>query len=155
MNDLLEAKYGTRNLWLPACLAWLFSLIATFVSLFFSEVMRFPPCVLCWYQRIELYPLVLILTVGILNRDTKLTQYAWPFIALGVVTALYHNLLYYHVIPESISPCVQGVLCTERQIEWLGFVSIPLLSLLAFTLIGICMFHFQRNLKGIEQYEVR
>lgn len=136
-----------HNHWLPVYVAWLVSLMATLGSLFFSEVMKLPPCVLCWYQRIELFPLVLILTVGILAKDNKLARYAGPFVLLGLLTALYHALLYYHVIPESISPCTQGASCTERQIEWFGFVSIPLLSLLAFSIIGISLLSFRHQLK--------
>lgn len=144
-----------RTLWVPVYLAWLVSLASTLGSLFFSEVMKLPPCVLCWYQRIGLYPLVILFTVGILGQDNKMSRYAWPFVLLGLLTAIYHNLLYYHFIPESISPCTQGASCTERQIEWFGFVSIPMLSLLAFLFIGLCLISFRHQLKGIKNYEVR
>jgi disulfide bond formation protein DsbB len=114
---------------------WLISLTATLGSLFFSEVMRLPPCVLCWYQRIFMYPLVVVTTVGLLLRDPGALRHAWPLAVGGFAVAVYHNLLYYHLIPESITPCTTGVSCTDRQIEWLGFITIPLLSLGAFTLI--------------------
>lgn len=148
------AQIQERGLWVAIYFAWLASLTSTLGSLFFSEVMRLPPCVLCWYQRIGLYPLVIIFAVGILGRDNKMTRYAWPFVVVGLLTAVYHNLLYYHLIPESISPCIQGASCTERQIEWFGFVSIPLLSLLSFSFIGFCLLLFRHRLKGIKVYEV-
>ena len=58
---------------------------------------------------------------------------------LGLAIAVYHNLLYYGVLPESAQPCRLGVSCTTRQIEWLGFITIPLMSLVAFSVINVCM----------------
>ncbi|MGE3492954.1 MAG: disulfide bond formation protein B, partial [Vicinamibacterales bacterium] len=86
-------------------------------------------------------------TVGLLWRDPGAPRYAWPLAAGGLAVAVYHNLLYYHLIPESITPCTTGVSCTSRQIEWLGFITIPLLSLTAFTLIAAALFVCQQRLK--------
>jgi disulfide bond formation protein DsbB len=126
---------------------WLVSLVATLGSLFFSEVMGLPPCVLCWYQRVCMYPLAAIATVGLLTHDREVARYAWPLVLVGLTVAIYHNLLYYHVIPESITPCATGVSCTERQIEWFGVVTIPLLSLSAFIIIAGCLVWFRARLK--------
>lgn len=120
-------------------LAWFQAAIATMGSLYFSEVLGLPPCILCWYQRIMMYPLVIILTVGILSRDSLLRRYVLPLVAIGFAIAVYHNLLYYGILPESIAPCTAGVSCTTRQIEWLGFITIPLMSLTAFTVIGVSL----------------
>src|SRR3989338_3800888 len=120
-------------------LAFLQAWIATLGSLYFSEIAKFPPCVLCWYQRICLYPLVAILTVGILRRDQKVYLYVLPLSITGSIIAVYQNLLYYNIIPESIKPCVQGISCTTKYIEWFGFVTIPLLSLTTFLIISILM----------------
>lgn len=114
---------------------WFVALVATVGSLFFSEVMKLPPCVLCWYQRIAMYPLVVILGAAILRKDGAQRAYGLPFALTGTIIAIYHNLLYYELIPESITPCTSGVSCTSRQIEWAGFVTIPLLSLLAFVIL--------------------
>ncbi|MDX2160971.1 MAG: disulfide oxidoreductase [bacterium] len=123
-------------------LAWFQAAIATAGSLFFSEVMQLPPCVLCWYQRIAMYPLAAILTVGILSRDSHVKRYVLPLALIGLSIAVYHNLLYYGILPESITPCTAGVSCTSRQIEWLGFITIPLMSLTAFTVITLSvLFH--------------
>lgn len=115
------------------------AILATLGSLYFSELQQLQPCVLCWYQRICMYPLVPILTVGIYLGDKNLPKYVLPLSLVGEVIAIYHNLLYYSVIPEVYSPCTVGVSCTTRQIDWFGFISIPLLSLAAFTLINVCM----------------
>jgi disulfide bond formation protein DsbB len=128
-----------ESAWLPVFTIWLVSLVATMGSLFFSEVMLLPPCVLCWYQRICMYPLAVITTTGLVAGDRQVTRYIWPLALMGLSVAVYHNLLYYHVIPDSITPCSTGVSCTDRQIEWLGFITIPLLSLTAFGIIVACL----------------
>src|SRR3989344_8887618 len=120
-------------------LAFLQAWAAVVGSLYFSEIAKFPPCVLCWYQRICLYPLVAILTVGILRGDKKVYLYVLPLSITGLIIAVYHNLLYYKLIPESIKPCEEGISCTTKYIEWFGFVTIPLLSLTIFLIISILM----------------
>ena len=118
-------------------LIWTVALAATAGSLFFSEVMELPPCVLCWYQRIAMYPLIVIIAAGIIMKDARMKFYALPLCLAGLAVAVYHNLLYYGIIPESITPCTQGISCTSRQIEWLGFITIPLMALTAFIMIAV------------------
>ena len=113
--------------------AWLLATVGMLGSLFFSEIMDFPPCSLCWYQRIFMYPLVLVLLIGLLPFDRGVVRYALPLTIGGWLVAAYHTLLYEGVIPESAAPCSQGVSCSTEYIELFGVFSIPLLSLLAFT----------------------
>jgi len=115
--------------------AWLVAAVSTLGALFFGEVMKLPPCVLCWYQRICMFPLVLILPIGLFPFDRKVVRYALPLAVLGWPFAVFHVLLIAGVIPESIKPCTQGVPCSEKVIEWFGFVTIPLLSVVAFSTI--------------------
>ena len=124
-------------------LAWVVALVGTVGSLFFSEVMGLPPCDLCWYQRIAMYPLVVIIGAGIVMRDSRMKTYALPFALIGLAISVYHNLLYYGVIPKTITPCGEGVSCTEAQIEWFGFVTIPLMGLVSFLLITIFLFFYK------------
>merc|ERR1712242_486091 len=112
---------------------WFVTLIATFGSLFFSEIMKFPPCVLCWYQRICMYPLVLLFLAGMFPLDKRVWRYSLPLALFGWLIALYHNLLHYGIVPESASPCVQGVPCSTVYINWTGFITIPILSLFSFS----------------------
>lgn len=121
------------------------SICAMAGSLYFSEIMKLPPCVLCWYQRICMYPIVFVSAVGIWKKDKNLPYYLLPLGVIGLIIAVYHNLLYYGVIPESIAPCIQGVSCTTKQIEILGFITIPLMSLLSFTAITILILLQLRN----------
>ena len=126
-------------------LTWLGTLFAVAGSLFFSEVMHFPPCVLCWYQRIPMFSLAVVLATAVYFQDKKVLRYAFPLWALGIAIASYHLLVYYHLVPESITPCSQGVSCSERQIAWFGFVSIPLLSFSAFLLVGVGLFALKKE----------
>ena len=124
--------------------AWTQALIATAGSLAFSEVLKLPPCTLCWYQRIAMYPLVLILGVGITLGDRRLALYALPLSLIGLAIAIYHNLLYYGVLPEGAVQCSLGVSCTARQLELLGFLTIPLMSVIAFGVITLSLLGYQR-----------
>lgn len=121
--------------WMLLFGAWLITTLAALGSLFFSEVMEFAPCSLCWYQRIFMYPLVIVLGVGLFPVDRGAVRFGLPLAIGGWLTAAYHTLLYEGVIPESASPCQMGVSCKEEYIEVLGFLSIPALSLLAFTAV--------------------
>ena len=127
--------------------AWMVALVATAGSLFFSEVMDLPPCVLCWYQRIAMYPLVLIIGIGIATQDRGWKKYALPLTLIGLVISVYHNLLYYGFIPEAITPCTEGVPCNAVQIELLGFITIPLMGLAAFVAIAVCLLLYKPSEK--------
>lgn len=119
-------------------LALLAAWIATCGSLFFSEVLGWLPCVLCWYQRILMYPLALILAIGLLRRDGRLHLYVLPFSALGACISLYHYLL---VKTDWLPPppCVAGIPCTVEYLNWFGFINIPFLALTAFLIINFLM----------------
>ena len=131
--------------WYLLFACWLIATVSALGSLFFSDVMGFAPCVLCWYQRIALFPLVLILPMGLFPFDAKAAKFALPLSVAGLLTAVYHNLLYAGVIPKSIQPCSQGVSCTEKYIELFGFLSIPLLSLLAFAAMTVLLILLKRR----------
>ena len=79
-----------------------------------------------------MYPLVLILLAGLFPFDQKVVKFALPLTFTGLVIAIYHNLLYYNILPESAAPCISGISCTTVQIQWLGFITIPFLSLVGF-----------------------
>jgi len=126
--------------------AWTQAVLALVGSLFFSLVMQLPPCDLCWYQRIAMYPLVIILAIGIWKKDIKGSLvYAWPLAIIGWIIALYHNLLYYNILPESVVPCSAGISCTTKYIEYFGFVTIPLLAFVAFSVIIVCLWIEQKK----------
>lgn len=137
MNDIhskrsSENEQTSGNL-LFAC--WILATIATLGSLFFSEVMGLKPCVLCWYQRIFMYPLVVVLLVGMFPLDKKVVRYALPLAVIGWLFAVYHYLVYSGLIPESLQPCDQDASCAEINLELFGFITIPMLSILSYSAI--------------------
>lgn len=129
------------------------TLFSTLLSLYFSEILHFPPCILCWYQRIVMYPLVVILAIGIYLKDKKLPYYVLPLSTIGLIIAIYHNLLYYNILPESATPCLIGVSCTTKYIELFGFITIPFLSLIAFLIITIGMIVYARTGTKVQRYK--
>ena len=107
-------------------------------SLFFSEVLGYIPCTLCWYQRILMYPLGIVIAIGILRRDTALHLYVLPLSLLGACVSLYHYLL----IKTDLFPppaCSSGVPCTVDYIDWFGFINIPFMALTAFLIVALMM----------------
>ncbi|MBI4037079.1 disulfide bond formation protein B [Candidatus Daviesbacteria bacterium] len=125
-------------------LVWLQAIISLVGSLYASEALGWVPCKLCWYQRILMYPLALILPIGIVTRDKNLPYYVLPFSILGMIVAGYQYLLQVGIIPENLAPCVTGISCTTRYINLFGFVSLALLSFVSFAFITICMLISQK-----------
>lgn len=132
--------------WIPVFLAWLIAMLSTLGALFFGEVMHYPICTLCWYQRILMFPLALILPFGLFPFDRKLIRYGLALALPGCAVALFHQLLVTGIIPDSLKPCQQGVPCSTTVVSWFGFVTIPLLSVLAFFTIAALLLaaHFRK-----------
>jgi disulfide bond formation protein DsbB len=118
---------------------WLIASISTLGSLFFSEIMELTPCILCWYQRIFMFPLVIILFVGLYPLDKKVVRYALPITIIGLLLTVYHYLLFLGFIPENLQPCSQGVSCKDASMVLFGFLPIPLLSLASFSAMTILL----------------
>lgn len=148
MTNQADAKRSTlpRNVERRIFAAWGISLAATLGALFIGEVLGQTPCVLCWYQRIAMFPLVLILGAGLYVGTPSAGFYAkllaWP----GLLVALWHTGLYYRIIPESIKPCGDGPSCTDAKMTILQ-VPIPLLSLAAFAAILILLHYINGEKK--------
>lgn len=138
-NNLFTSEATHERAWMPAFLAWLIAAASTLGALFFSEVMQLPPCELCWWQRIFMFPLTLILPLGLFPFDPRMVRYSLPLALTGLGFALFHWLLVLGVIPENIRPCVKGVPCGEVTFEVLGFLNIPLMSVLAFATIVVLL----------------
>jgi disulfide bond formation protein DsbB len=133
-------------------LVFAIALAATLGSLYFQYIQGLPPCVLCWFQRIMVYPLVFVSAVGILAKDEKLPYYVLPISTVGLLIAIYHNLLFYGVIAETFSPCsLSGPSCIDPKTQVLvGAITIPMLSAVAFLIICILMII---KIKSKNQYE--
>nr|WP_283248197.1 disulfide oxidoreductase [Bacillus sp. FJAT-50079] len=120
-------------------MAWVTAIIAMAGSLFFSERMGFIPCTLCWYQRILMYPLVIFLGIAFYRNDKGIYKYVLPVSAMGMMVSAYHYALQKIPSFNEFSACTSGVPCSGQYINWFGFVTIPFLALIGFTIITLMM----------------
>lgn len=118
--------------------AFIVALIATLGSLFYSEIMGFDPCPLCWVQRVFMYPLVIIFGIALWHKDKGVKKYVVPLSIIGALVASYH---YFTQVSEKITTCVidTGVPCTIRYTFGYGYITIPMMALTAFVMILILM----------------
>ncbi|MGD6801402.1 disulfide oxidoreductase [Rossellomorea vietnamensis] len=123
-----------ENLLLTAFAA---SLIAMLGSLYFSEIKQYEPCVLCWYQRIIMYPMAVILGIAAVKKDAFIAIYTLVLSGIGILTSLYHYSLQKVDFLYNTAPSCGRVPCTGEYINWLGFITIPFLALTAFIVIFI------------------
>ena len=130
--EAVRRTLGTSAL--PA--AFVVAALATAGSLYFSEVAHFEPCRLCWYQRIAMYPLVVVLAIAAWRRDEGVRRYVLPVVAIGGAISLYHYALEWLPWLDT-GACSASVPCTVVWFRQLGFVSLPFLALSAFVLIGV------------------
>lgn len=128
----LLAKHGLL-------LAFLIAAFATFTSLFYSEVVHYPPCSLCWYQRIFLFPQFILLGIAYSKKDKNISDYSLILSVVGGLIALYQILLQFGV--TSYTPCslTSAVSCAEKYFTFYGYITIPVMSLTAFVLLLITM----------------
>lgn len=128
-------------------IAWIASFIALCGSLYFSEIMGFTPCTLCWYQRILMYPLVALLGIAFYRNDKKIYIYILPLSILGMLLAGYHYTLQKFPIVSEFSICSDGIPCSGAYINWFGFITIPFMALVAFTIITLSMIVLYKSRK--------
>ena len=132
--------------WLLIFSCWLLATSGMLGSLFFSEVMELKPCVLCWYQRIAMFPLAFILGVAAYRNDQSAIVYALPLSLVGFAVAAWHTGLYIGLIPEPIVPCTEsGPSCTSSDMIFLG-IPIPIMSLVSFfAIVALLSISRRRN----------
>ena len=131
--------------WTWLLMAWLVATAATLGALFLGEVMGMTPCVLCWYQRIFMFPLALILGMAAFAEDRRGAVYALPLALGGAAIAGYHTALIAGWVPQWWVPCGAGPSCSEQSLEILNGIQIPWLSLLAFIAIAFLLFVYLRK----------
>ena len=124
--------------------AWVVSLVATSGSLYFSEGAGFVPCELCWYQRVAMYPLVVVLGVAAFRNSRLVRWYAVPLAGVGALVALYHYALQ-RVPALDAGTCAPEAPCTLTWINEFGFISIPFMALTAFGAILVLLLVFHRQ----------
>jgi len=139
-------RSGIGWAWLSA--AWVVALVSTFAALFIGEVMGMAPCQLCWYQRILMFPLVVILGMAAFGNDRRGAIYALPLALGGVAVAGYHTALIAGWVPQWWIPCGAGPSCSDQKLVILGNIQIPWLSLLAFIAIVALLLVYLRKTRS-------
>jgi len=119
-------------------ISWSIALIATFGSLYFSEIKHWEPCTLCWYQRIALFPLVIILGIAAVKNDRLIGRYLFLQIAVGALFSLYQFLQESVPHLSFLAICDPKSSCTSNHFALFSLVPLPLLSFIAF--LGILLF---------------
>lgn len=130
----MKGKESKLNIpWLY--LAWIVSIAATLGSLFLSDILGYDPCKLCWFQRIFMYPLTIILGIAAFRGDRTIGVYVLPLSVIGGLFSIIHYSEQKFGFFRSV--CQVGIPCTKIDLEWFGFVTIPFLALIAFALITV------------------
>lgn len=124
-------------------MAWAVAVVATLGSLYFSEVMEYIPCKLCWIQRVFMYPLAIILGIAAVKKDYRVTGYVLPLSITGGLVSLYHYLYEKTDWFKAASNFCGENPCDIEYINWFGFITIPFLALVAFILITILCFRIR------------
>jgi disulfide bond formation protein DsbB len=131
---------GDKAIWL----AWIVALTATVGSLIYSEVIHFEPCRLCWFQRIAMYPMAVVLLVGAIRREYQVKYYALPLSVAGLAFSIYHYLM--QVFPSLEGGSCGVVSCSARLVEIFGFISIPFMAGAGFMVITVLLsFYVNKN----------
>lgn len=124
---------GGKAIWL----AWIVALACTVGSLIYSEIIHYDPCRMCWFQRIAMYPMVVVLLVGAIRREFQVKYYALPLALTGLVVSVYHYLM--QVFPSLEGGSCGAVSCSARLVEIFGFISIPFMAGTGFMVIAVLL----------------
>lgn len=120
-------------------IAWGTALAATAASITFIEILGKPAAPLCWFERMLMFGLLLILTIGILEHDTNVKKYAFPFLLFGIPSAAFQQLVHWNLITVTQQSCTTGIVCTTKFFELFGFVTQATVCLVAFLIIAFCL----------------
>ena len=139
------ALLGDKAIWL----AWIVALVATVGSLIYSEIAHFEPCRLCWFQRIAMYPMALVLLVGAIRREFQVKFYALPLALIGLGISIYHYIVQRFPNLEG-GACDPDNPCSAILVDIFGFISIPFMAGAGFIVIAVLL-GFYVNKNSIEQ----
>lgn len=129
-------------------LGFLLSLLASVFPLVYSEIIHFLPCYLCWWQRIFMFPLVLMFGVAFWDKDRRVIRYAIPLLCAGFLVSVYQNFFYYFGENSNLPCDASGVSCYQHVVSVFGgYISIPMMALTAFTglLTLLAVAHFYKK----------
>ena len=136
LNRKKKSKLFKKIIKISDMYAFLIAIISTLGSLYYSEIAGFTPCKLCWFQRILMYPLVVILFVGIRNKDNNVSKYVLPIAGMGTLLAAYHYFAQIGVLPQTGCLAIgYSESCSKLFFMNFGYITIPMMSLTAFLFI--------------------
>ncbi len=145
-------KENSRNFYLDFVdkhflpISFLLALFASIFPLVYSEIIHFPPCVLCWWQRVFMFPLVLMFGVALWDKDRRVIRYVLPLLCAGFLVSVYQNFFYYFGEKSNVPCDASGVSCYQHLVSVFGgYISIPMLALTVFfvllTLLAVAHFY--------------
>lgn len=141
MEETEGSREKAKSFWL--FLAWAVATLATAGSLYMSEVMHFTPCSLCWFQRIFMYPLSIVLGIAFVKEDTGIVKYTLPLAIIGGGFSIYHIIIQ-KIPPDSTIAACGPTSCQDDYLNWFGFITIPMLALLAFIMIIVSLLRLRK-----------
>jgi disulfide bond formation protein DsbB len=142
-----RGSLATSGLWL----AWIVALTCTLGSLYLSEIAHYVPCKLCWYQRIAMYPLAVLLLVAAIKHSTEIARATLPLIAIGAAISTYHYLLERFPSMAGAATCDPAARCTIVWVWRFHYLSIPAMALSGFLLIATLILATPRPHPTIEE----
>ncbi len=127
-------------------LTFVISLFSSIFPLVYSEIINFAPCVLCWWQRVFMFPTLFMFGIALWDKDRRVIRYVLPLLSIGFLISAYQNFFYYFGESSSLPCDASGVSCYQRLVsEFNGYISIPMLALTAFfallTLLAVAHFY--------------
>ncbi|MEI6316595.1 MAG: disulfide bond formation protein B [bacterium] len=129
------SKFVAKNILI---IGFLLSLSALLVSLVYSEVIGYPPCLFCWWARVMFYPQFFLFGRALWKKDFNILPYSLILTAIGTIIGIYHSIIV--LVGESVVPCtVSGVSCLTRDVYMFGFITIPMMSLTGFAVLLFCL----------------
>ncbi|MFA5932278.1 MAG: disulfide bond formation protein B [Candidatus Paceibacterota bacterium] len=131
-------------------LSFFVSLFSSVFPLVYSEIVHYPPCYLCWWQRIFMFPTFILFGTALWDKDRKVVRYAAPLLSLGLLISIYQNFFYYFGENSNLPCDASGISCYQHLVsEFGGYISIPMLALTAFfallTLLAVAHFYKKEN----------
>ncbi|WP_163971324.1 disulfide oxidoreductase [Oceanobacillus halotolerans] len=127
---------------------WAQTLVATLGSLFFSEVMGYTPCELCWIQRIFMYPLVVIYGVALWKKDISIALPGLILSSIGMIVSIYHYSIQKLPMLQETGGSCGNVPCNVQYINYGGFITIPFLAGIAFIVITSLHIYLLKQQRG-------
>lgn len=127
-------------------LAFIFASTSALGSLFYSQIMQYIPCELCWFQRIFMYPLSILLFVSILKKDYKIFEYVLPLCILGSFFSVYHYSVQFFGV-SSVCDISGPSSCSDRAVEAFGYITLPFMALSGFISVAILTYFKEKRFK--------